>query len=97
MRLQKLDRRYKGHGFWTYRAEPGGWYGAEAHSRGLVSFYEQRVMLTTAHGPGCFVEEAGALTRAGHALPKWGFDFEGNIFLRDEALVTFELAKGRWQ
>ena len=94
--IRKLDKRYNGNAHWTHRAEPGGWYGHEARTRGLVGFYEQRVMLTTAFGPGCFVEEAGALARAGREVPKWGFDYEGNVFLRDEALVTFQLAIGRW-
>lgn len=96
MRIHKLDRRYNGNSYWTHRAECGGWYGHEARTRGLVGFYEQRTMLTTTFGPGCMVEEAGALARAGREVPKWGFDAEGNIFLRDEALVTFQLAIGRW-
>jgi len=96
IKVRKLDRRYNGHAHWTHRAEPGACYGYEARRKMLVAFYEQRVMLTTAFGPGCFVEEAGSLSNAGHEVPKWGFDEEGNIFLRDEALVTFELAKGRW-
>ena len=97
MRIQRLDRRYNGNGYWTHRAEPGMWYGHEARSKGLVNFYDQRVMLTTAFGPGCFIQEAGPLRRAGREVPLWGFDLDGNIFLRDQALVTFELAKGRWQ
>ena len=95
--VQKLDRRYKGNGHWTHRAENGSWYGAEARIKGLVEFYEQRAMLTTAFGPGCFVDEAWALVKMNREVPVWGFDYEGNIFLRDQALVTFELAKGRWQ
>jgi hypothetical protein len=96
IKVRKLDRRYNGNAWWTHRAENGPWYGHEARAKGLVDLYEQRVMLTTAFGPGCFVEEAGALVRVGREVPKWGFDHEGNVFLRDEALVTFELAKGRW-
>ena len=94
--VQKLDRRYKGHEHWTHRAENSGWYGYEARVKTLNDLYDQRVMLTTAFGPGCFVEEAGALVKMNRPVPVWGFDYEGNVFLRDEALVTFELAKGRW-
>jgi hypothetical protein len=97
IKVRKLDRRYKGHEHWTHRAENGGWYGYEARMKGLVDLYNQRVMLTTAFGPGCFVEEAGALAKQNQAVPIWGFDYEGNVFLRDEALVTFQLAKGRWE
>ncbi len=97
VRVRKLDRRYNGHAHWTHRAENGPWWGHEARTAGLVAFFDQRVMLTTAHGPGCFVEEAGSLIKVGREVPVWGFDYEGNVFLRDEALVTFELAKGRWQ
>jgi hypothetical protein len=97
MKIRKLDKRYNGNGHWTHRAEPGVWYGHEARSKGLVGFYEQRVMLTTAFGPGCFVDEAWALVKMNRAVPVWGFDLDGNVFLRDQALVTFELAKGRWE
>ncbi len=97
MQIRKLDRRYNGHGIWTHRAEPGMWYGHEARRRGLLNFYDQRAMLTTAFGPGCLVEEAHVLIYAGREVPVWGFDLDGNLFLRGEALVTFELAKGRWQ
>ena len=97
MNIRKLDRRYRGRDHWTHRAEPGIWYGHEARRKGLLNFYEQRTMLTTAYGPGCLVEEAGVLEHAGREVPIWGFDLDGNIFLRGDALVTFELARGRWQ
>lgn len=96
MKVRKLDRRYNGHGFWTHRAEPGGWYGADARLRGLVGFYEQREFLNRSFGMGAFIEEVHALQRSGREIPKWGFDAEGNIFLRDEALVQFQLAIDRW-
>lgn len=97
MRIRKLDKRYNGNGFWTHRAEPGGWYSQDARSKGLVNFYDQREFLNRSFGMGAFVEEVWALQKAGREIPKWGFDMDGNIFLREEALVTFQLALERWQ
>jgi hypothetical protein len=97
MRITKLDRRYRGFGTWTHRAEAGSWYGGESRRQGLVNFFEQREFLSRSFGMGAFVEEVGALEQSGREIPKWGFDMEGNIFLREEALVQFELAKGRWE
>jgi hypothetical protein len=96
MKLIKLDRRYNGFGTWTHRTD-NRWYGHEARSKGLVSFYEQREFLARSFGMGAFVEEVGALKQAGKEVPKWGFDMDANIFVRDEALVTFQLAMGRWE
>ncbi len=97
MNIRKLDRRYNGNAFWTHRAEPGRWYGYEARKQGLINFYDQREFLTRTFGVGAFIEEVGALKSAGREIPKWGFDVEGNIFLREEALTTFQLAMERWQ
>ena len=96
-RVQKLDRRYNGHQHWTHRAEMGNWYGQEARRKGLINLFDARALLTQSFGPGCFVEEAWALEQSGRAVPVWGFDYEANVFLRDEALVVYELAKERWK
>lgn len=91
MFVKKLDRRYSGHGFWTHRAEPRV-YGATR----MLHFYEQREYLNRSFGMGAMVEEVYSLQNAGREIPKWGFDADGNIFLREEALVQFQLAAGRW-
>ncbi len=91
MNIRKLDKRYNGNAFWTHRAEPR--WSATAGLR----FYEQREFLTRSFGVGCRVEEAWQIQGAGRDIPKWGFDNDGNIFLREEALTTFQLAMGRWE
>ena len=90
MRIRKLDKRYSGFGFWTHRAEPR--YSETAQ----LWFYEQREFLNRSFGVGARVEECYQLKEAGRDVPKWGFDDDGNIFLRDEALTQFQLAIGRW-
>lgn len=92
MFVKKLDRRYSGFGFWTHRAEPRTW-GAKR----MVQFFEQREFLNRSFGMGAFIEEVRALQNAGKEIPKWGFDMDCNIFLREEALVQFQLAIGRWE
>ncbi len=97
MKIRKLDRRYNGFGTWSHRAEAGPWYGGDARRQGLINFYKQREFLARSFGMGAFVEEVFALKDAGIEIPKWGFDMDGNIFLREEALVTFQLALERWK
>ena len=96
MKVRKLDKRYNGNEFWTHRAEPTGVYGAEARTRSLVAFYEQREFLNRSFGMGAYIDEVWALKKLDREIPKWGFDSQGNIFLREEALVQFQLAIGRW-
>ena len=96
MHIRKLDKRYNGHQFWTHRAEPGKVWGA-ARADALVGFYEQREFLNKTFGMGAFIEEVWALKQKEREIPKWGFDAECNLFLRDEALVMFELAKDKWK
>jgi len=97
MKVIKLDRRYNGYGTWTHRTDGGQWYGAEARHNGLISFYDMRCYMTQMNGPGCFIYEAGALRKAGRAVPEWAWDTDGNVFFRDSALVNFTLAKERWK
>ena len=96
IRTVKLDRRYKGYGTWTHKTDVR-WYGHEARMKGLLAFYEMREFLSRSFGMGAFVEEIPAIRHANREVPKWGFDMNGDVFLRDEALVQFELAKGRWE
>ncbi len=90
MRIKKLDRRYSGFEFWTHRVEP------RYNSNAQLMFFEQREFLSRSFGVGARVEECYQLRQAGRDIPKWGFDNDGNIFLRDEALTQFQLAMGRW-
>jgi hypothetical protein len=54
-------------------------------------------MLTTNFGAGCHVDEAYDLQQNGVELPKWGFNNDGEFYVREEALVIMELSKGRWE
>lgn len=97
MNFVTLDGRYNGVRFWTHRAEPPRWRGHDARKKFLKDFYEQRVFLTQQFGPGCFVQESGILKAAGIEVPVWGFDGDGNIFLRGEAYTMFALVVERWK
>jgi hypothetical protein len=52
--------------------------------------------MTRMNGQGCFEFEAGWIKQSGREVPEWGFNENGNIFLRDSALVNFRLAQERW-
>ena len=95
MSLVKLDRRYNGHQHWTHKWEKYG-YGEQARSQIILNFIDIREYLTRLNGLGCFEFEAGWLQRSGRAVPEWGFNEAGNIFLRGSALVNFKLAQDRW-
>lgn len=92
--LRKLDKRYKGVDHWTHRLELNIYrdYGVRA-----VKVHEVRCMLTTNFGAGCHVDEAHALQSKGIDVPIWGFNNDGEFFVRKESLVLMELSKGRWE
>ena len=95
--MRKLDKRYKGVGDWTHRMElyqAGNW---ELRLKRLVKVHEVRCMLTSNFGAGCHVDEAYSLQRNGVDVPVWGFNNDGEFFLREESLVLIELSKGRWE
>ena len=95
MSLTKLDRRYNGYPWWTHKWEKYG-YGEDARRLIILNFVDMREYMTRMNGQGCFEFEASWLKRAGRAVPEWGFNEQGNIFLRDGALVNFRLAMERW-
>lgn len=95
MSLVKLDRRYNGHEYFSHKWEKYG-YGADARSKIILNFVDMREYMTRMNGHGCFEFEASWLKRAGKAVPEWGFNEQGNIFVRDSALVNFRLAMERW-
>jgi hypothetical protein len=96
MSLVKLDRRYNGHEYFSHKWEKYG-YGADARAKIILNFVDMREYMTRMNGHGCFEFEASWLKRAGKAVPEWGFNEQGNIFVRDSALVNFRLAMERWQ
>lgn len=96
MSLVKLDRRYNGYEYFSHKWEKYG-YGEVARRQIILSFVDMREHMTRMNGHGCFEFEASWLKRAGKAVPEWGFNEQGNIFLRDSALVNFRLAMERWQ
>lgn len=95
MSLVKLDRRYNGHQHWTHKWERYG-YGEAARRQIILNFVDMREYMTRMNGQGCFEFEAGWLKSSGRAVPEWGFNEQGNIFVRDSALVNFKLAMERW-
>jgi len=96
MSLVKLDRRYNGYEYFSHKWEKYG-YGEVARRQIILNFVDMREHMTRMNGHGCFEFEASWLKRAGKAVPEWGFNEQGNIFLRDSALVNFRLAMERWQ
>ena len=94
--LRKLDKRYKGVEQWTHRLELNLYGDYETQSKRLVKVHEVRCMLTANFGAGCHVDESYCLQRNGVEVPVWGFNNEGDFFVRGEALVLLELSRGRW-
>jgi len=92
----KLDRRYNGHLHWTHKWEKYG-YGEVARRQIILNFVDMREYLTRMNGQGCFEFEANWLKSSGRAVPEWGFNEQGNIYLRGSALVNFQLAMERWK
>ena len=95
MSLTKLDRRYNGYEYFSHKWEKYG-YGEVARRQIILNFVDMREYMTRMNGHGCFEFEASWIKRAGKAVPEWGFNEQGNIFLRDSALVNFRLAMERW-
>jgi hypothetical protein len=95
--LRKLDRRFKGVDFWTHRLELNFWGDHAARGQRLVKVHEVRVLLTQNFGAGCHVDEAWCLDRNGVSMPVWGFNNDGEFYVRGEALVLLELSRGRWE
>ena len=99
MKIRKLDKRYKGYGAWTHRAEFGHQFRVSYHKRVdmLCNLHDARSMLTKSFGAGAVVDEYWALEARGIELPKWAYNLTGDIYMRDEALVIFQLAMGKWK
>jgi len=95
--LRRLDKRYKGVEHWTHRLELRFFGDYDVRSKRLVKVHEVRCMLTANHGAGCHVDESHSLQRNGVEVPVWGFNNDGEFYVRDEALVLIELSKGRWE
>lgn len=95
--LRKLDKRYNGVQHWTHRLELNIYGDYEARSKRLVKVHEVRCMLTANFGAGCHVEEAGFLEKNSVEVPLWGFNNDGEFYVRGEALVLMELSRGRWE
>lgn len=95
--LRRLDKRYKGVEHWTHRLEINIFGNYEVRSQRAVKVHEARCMLTTNFGAGCHVDEAFSLERNGVEIPLWGFNNDGEFYIREEALVLIELSKGRWE
>jgi hypothetical protein len=95
--LRKLDKRYKGVDYWTHRLELNIYGDYDARVKRLVKVHEVRCMLTANFGAGCHVDEAYCLQRNDVDVPVWGFNNDGEFFVRGESLVLMELSRGRWE
>ena len=95
--LRKLDKRYKGLDHWSHRLEINIYGDSVVYGQRIVKVHEVRCMLSNNFGAGCHVDEAHALQRNGVSVPLWGFNNDGEFFVRKESLVLMELSKGRWE
>lgn len=93
MRVVKLTRQYSGHGFFSHRIE---FYGRDREMR-LRQWIRIRNWLWQQFGPSAEQEFA----REGYfdgQQPKWAWDSEKSaIYLKEEALVLFQLRKEFWE
>jgi hypothetical protein len=88
----KLDRRYDGHGFFTHRVE---FYGSQSYR--IRQWIRARNWLWSQFGPSAEQALARAVFFDG-AQPKWAWDSDkSSIYLKEEALVMFQLRKEFWE
>lgn len=91
MTLVKLNRNYKGYGVFTHRVE---FYGSRDHR--VRQWIGVRNWLWQNFGPSAEQELARPEFFDG-AQPKWAWDTEkSSVYLREEALMMFNLTKDRW-
>ena len=94
--LAKLNRNYKGYGFFTHRVEFIG-YGDHHRKHVQQQWIRLRNWLWQTHGPSAEQELARPENFDG-VQPKWAWDSEkSSIYLRDEALTEFLLMKEKYQ
>ncbi len=92
MNVVKLDRRYDGYGFFTHRVE---FYGSQSYR--TRQWIRARNWLWQQFGPSA----EQSLARADYfdgVQPKWAWDSDkSSIYLKEEALVLFQLRKEFWE
>ena len=93
MSVVKLNRNYNGHGVFTHRVE---FYGSTQSTR-VKQWIQIRNWLWSQFGPSAEQPLARADNFNGEQ-PKWAWDSEKSaIYLKEEALVMFQLRKEFWE
>lgn len=93
MRVVKLNRNYSGYGYFTHRVE---FYGGNRETK-LRQWVRVRNWLWSQFGASAEQELARAEFFDGEQ-PVWAWDSEKSaIYLKEQALVMFELRKEFWE
>lgn len=93
MSVVKLNRNYKGYGVFTHRVE---FYGGSQETR-IKQWVKIRNWLWSQFGPSAEQDLARPSNFDGEQ-PKWAWDAEkGAVYLKEEALVMFQLRKEFWE
>lgn len=93
MRVVRLTRNYNGYGVFTHRVE---FWGSNRETR-IRQWIQIRNWLWAQFGPSAEQSLARADLFDGDQ-PNWAWDSEKScIYLRDEALVMFQLKKEFWE
>ncbi len=93
MNIVRLNRNYNGHGFFTHRVE---FYGRDRETK-LRQWISIRNWLWTQFGPSA-EQELARKEFFGGDQPLWAWDSEKSaIYLRDDALLMFQLKKEFWE
>ncbi len=92
MNLVKLNRNYNGYGYFTHRVE---FYGSQEYR--IRQWIRVRNWLWQNFGPSA----EQSLARADYfdgVQPNWAWDSEkSSIYLKEEALVLFQLRREFWE
>ncbi len=92
MNVVKLNRNYNGYGFFSHRVE---FYGSQEYR--IRRWIRVRNWLWQNFGPSAEQAFARAEYFDG-AQPKWAWDSDkSSIYLKEEALVLFQLRKEFWE
>ncbi len=92
MNVVKLNRNYNGYGYFSHRVE---FYGSQ--QRRAMQWIKARNWLWAQFGPSAEQSLARPEYFDG-AQPKWAWDSDkSSIYLKEEALVLFQLRKEFWE
>lgn len=96
MKLVKLNRNYNGYGYFSHRLELIGGKNRTRQQR-VQQWISIRNWLWSQFGASAEQDLARPAYFNGHQ-PQWAWDSEKScLYLRDEALVMFQLKKEFWE